>query len=276
MDEIVAANARYHDLFAVEYDTEFASCYARSRSRVSEIVDFLAEHTAADLWLDVGTGSGNVLAEVRAKFRRGMGFDVSVGMLREAQKRDLEVTLALAERLPVSDSSADVVSAFSVLHHLFDPIQGLLEMVRVLKPGGYLYTDWDSNCRALYHPLMLRAVWAWRRLRREKPRFRDRSEENRRLYYQAEYHHDLRGGLDPLELSDLLRFAGMNVSVIYYDGCPTSFLGLKYSLRKMLEKALMRFLFTGRIPTLKKSELCHRFAILARKGGSIDPILWTS
>ncbi len=42
--------------------------------------------------------------------------------------------------LPVRSSSVDGVVGAGFLHHLADPVQGLREIYRVLKPGGFLLT----------------------------------------------------------------------------------------------------------------------------------------
>ena len=46
-----------------------------------------------------------------------------------------------AEKLPFKDNSFDIVMSFGLLEHFSDPKQAILEMVRVLKPGGLFFAD---------------------------------------------------------------------------------------------------------------------------------------
>ncbi|MCB1124541.1 MAG: methyltransferase domain-containing protein, partial [Verrucomicrobiae bacterium] len=47
----------------------------------------------------------------------------------------------VAEALPFRDNCFDVVLSFSVLEHVKDPFRAAREMIRVLKPGGYLHIE---------------------------------------------------------------------------------------------------------------------------------------
>lgn len=49
--------------------------------------------------------------------------------------------LAVNQDLPFGDESFDVVFSANVLEHVNDPFLSAQEIVRVLKPGGYLYVD---------------------------------------------------------------------------------------------------------------------------------------
>ncbi|MFN7972722.1 MAG: class I SAM-dependent methyltransferase [Acidobacteriota bacterium] len=98
-----------------------------------------------DLLLDLGCGTSGVLREAGGTFSRSIGFDISEGMRAVARERGFLALPAELTELPVRSSVADLVTAFSVLHHLYDPAPLIAEAARVLKPGGFFYSDWDPH-----------------------------------------------------------------------------------------------------------------------------------
>ena len=94
--------------------------------------------------LDVGCGNGFV-SQLYPNFDI-IGIDISDGML---QNNPYVCKKASAEAIPFEDNHFDFVICRSLLHHLEDPILGLKEMFRVLKPGGK-WVCWDPNHNALY------------------------------------------------------------------------------------------------------------------------------
>lgn len=95
--------------------------------------------------LEIGVGTGALLMELVKSGAEVIGVDHSLAMLEEARRRVLQggisgVELRLGEmaHLPVSDISIDCVVANMVLHHAADPQSVLLEIRRVLTPGGQL------------------------------------------------------------------------------------------------------------------------------------------
>ncbi|MDB5098085.1 MAG: ycgJ 1 [Cyanobacteria bacterium RYN_339] len=93
-----------------------------------------------DRALDVGTGSGRVAQELAATYREVVGIDRTVD--RAAPHPGVTFLAMDAERLDFPDASFDLVSISWALHHLENPTAVLLEMERVLKPGGrFLITE---------------------------------------------------------------------------------------------------------------------------------------
>ncbi|MCO6510293.1 MAG: class I SAM-dependent methyltransferase [Aridibacter famidurans] len=86
--------------------------------------------------LDVGCGTGANL-EMLAEFGNAEGVDVSDEALTFCKSKGLNVHKGLAEELPFEGGEFDVVTGLDVIEHLDDDIEGLSEMRRVTKPGGY-------------------------------------------------------------------------------------------------------------------------------------------
>ena len=125
--------------------------------------------------LDVGMGTGNVLGKFPSTTVR-VGIDLSEEMLRVARKSSEGMHLVQAEAgaLPFSNGVFHVVYTYSTLHHVGDGPAAVLEMARVVRPGGILVLDheWafqEDGWRApVYRALRasLRAAaaaWYWRR-----------------------------------------------------------------------------------------------------------------
>ena len=111
---------------------------------------------AEGILLDVGTGTGVCAAIARqciAPAGTVIGVDPSLGMLRVAKQKGLAVA-GLVPGLPFRDGIFDAELASFVLSHFRSYQIALLDMVRILKPGGKLgVTTWcvnKTNCRQLW------------------------------------------------------------------------------------------------------------------------------
>ncbi len=104
-----------------------------------------------DAWrvLDVGTGTGahlNDFAESASK-GRVVGVDMSEGMLSIAKQRSNSAFAVMnAEELAIVPDTFDVATLIFVLFHLPNPVDGLREVGRVLRPGGVVgLTTWGEG-----------------------------------------------------------------------------------------------------------------------------------
>jgi ubiquinone/menaquinone biosynthesis C-methylase UbiE len=202
------ANVRFHDGHAAEYD-RMTVRPEEDYAEVSRILEELrAAHGSAGEILDAGCGSGVVLRRGLPLFPRILGVDLSEAMLRRSLAVHRDLARASVFALPLADAAVDGVTGYSLLHHLRDPAEAFREFHRVLRPGGFLYTDNDSN-RAFHE----RFGW-WLRIRRAAKEKRARTAEDEALEKAAECHHDT--GLDAEALAAELRRAGFSRVEVRY------------------------------------------------------------
>jgi D-aspartate ligase len=105
--------------------------------------------------LEVGCGAGLMAAELGRRGLRVTATDSSVEMVEKAQQRAsavdvagaVRVELADAHKLPFEGEQFDLVVALGLLPWLHDPERALGEMVRVLRPGGWLVVTADNRAR---------------------------------------------------------------------------------------------------------------------------------
>lgn len=93
--------------------------------------------------LEVGGGTGTLLAELADKSQRLLAVDHSPAMLAEARQRaaqqglqKVEFRLGEMSHLPLSDGEAEWAVLDMVLHHAPHPALVLCELARVLDPQG--------------------------------------------------------------------------------------------------------------------------------------------
>ena len=128
-----------------------------------------------DELLDVGCGSGRLLAEHAAHVRYVAGLDASdiqVGLARERLSERIatgtaEIVLGDSADLPWEDGRFSVVTSLEALKHIDDTEGTLREMHRVLRPGGravftmgeYVKAGWggtdESGARDAF------GIWNW-------------------------------------------------------------------------------------------------------------------
>jgi SAM-dependent methyltransferase len=100
------------------------------KQRVFETFDMLLRHRGLRglergvTLLDLGSADGAFVAVCKKRGLQATGLDISDGV-------NFEV-----DSLPMADNSVDIVTAISLIEHLYSPAKLLNEAMRVLRPGG--------------------------------------------------------------------------------------------------------------------------------------------
>ena len=159
----------------------------------------MAERWPGGRLLNVGSAHGPDFLPFRDKFEL-YGVDLSPEMINMAKKYaakfgfDVKLSVADARKLPFADAFFDHAIAVATYHHLLnqeDQLAALVELRRVLKPGGEAFiTVWNRD-----QPRF------WLSGRRRKVPWRTREEILERDYYLFSYG----------EIENLARKAGFGV-----------------------------------------------------------------
>ncbi len=147
------ANRRYYDAFAAGYENHRGDNDPGGyHALLDELeTDFVKRYARAGDILEVGCGTGLVLAKLASFAQSARGVDLSPGMLELARGRGLNVVEGSATSLPFPDASFDVTCSFKVLAHVPAIEEALAEMTRVTRPGGYVIAEF-------YNPYSLRGL----------------------------------------------------------------------------------------------------------------------
>jgi len=137
----------------------YVSEYDRGRYVVQMLREYVSGFDpAASAVLDIGCGDGGALIAFAELGAECAGIETnrkSIARARiRAEEHRVKVSFqsASAEALPFSDHSFDLVMLDNVLEHVGDREHTLLEIRRVLRPGGVLYAVTPK-------PLALYAMW---------------------------------------------------------------------------------------------------------------------
>ena len=138
-----AAAERYFAARAKDWD-EIRSMHV-AESEVEAAIARALEARPVGRLVDIGTGTGRMIALFGARSSHAIGLDRSPEMLRLARVKLAEAGLSSAElrqgdmyALPLSGGSADTVILHQVLHFAHQPEAAVAEAARLLAPGGHL------------------------------------------------------------------------------------------------------------------------------------------
>jgi SAM-dependent methyltransferase len=86
--------------------------------------------------LDVGVGMGRILDKFPELERYGI--DIAMPYLEHSKAKGINVALSLVEDMPYERDYFDCIVCTDVLEHVFDLNLAFMNIIEVLKPGGFL------------------------------------------------------------------------------------------------------------------------------------------
>lgn len=137
---------------------DFAKLESPDRKALQNTDDFL-DLVRSLRWrtcADIGCGIGFYtlpMAEQWRTSRRIIAVDRSTPALEELDKRvenlelrNVRIQQSVSDRIPIEDTSIDLVNLGNVYHEIRGRLNFLKEVYRILKPGGtMLLIDWDPE-----------------------------------------------------------------------------------------------------------------------------------
>ncbi|MCL2723479.1 MAG: bifunctional 2-polyprenyl-6-hydroxyphenol methylase/3-demethylubiquinol 3-O-methyltransferase UbiG [Polyangiaceae bacterium] len=170
--------------------------------------------------LDVGCGAGFLSNALAQRNHHVIGVDASAGSLAVARRHDSTKTvryeLADAHALPFAKDTFDVACAMDFLEHVEEPARVIVEIARVLRPGGLFFFHTFNRTRLAWLIAIKGVEWFVRNTPRDL--------------------HVLRLFLNPKSVSAMCEANGMVIKELR--GC-----------RPVVSKSFLRMLMTGVVPS---------------------------
>lgn len=136
---------KYYDEYSSWYDDERIDSHYRFINEIE--TDLVRELGSNKKTLEIGCGTGIILHEVDKCAKQAWGIDLSIGMLKRAKEKELNVKQASATKLPFKDKEFDVIYSLKVLAHIPEITEVISEVKRVVKDDGYalleFYNPWS-------------------------------------------------------------------------------------------------------------------------------------
>lgn len=139
----------YFDSIASQWDA-MREVFFSERVREAALSSIKLTIKKGQIAADIGAGSGFITEVLLKANLKVIAIDQSKEMIEIMEKKfgdsQVEYRIGNSEDLPIEDNSVDYAFANMYLHHVEEPALAINEMVRILKPGGWLIiTDLDAH-----------------------------------------------------------------------------------------------------------------------------------
>lgn len=259
--KVMEANVAVHGKIAADYNKNEPQFRPENLARVDKVLSGLVARVGAKRLLDIGCGTGFVIDLMRSKVEEIHGVDVTQAMLDQVDRSGpakIKLTCGDAATYDPGPTPFDMVTSYSVLHHLYDVEPTMRTAYKALKPGGVYYTDLEPN-HAFWRelsPLSPSDPLLDPLVKAEIVKIQDHQVAteigvDRETLDLAEYGKNIRGGFDEGELRTMLGRVGFSkVEVTYHwfvgqgaiINAPGTDKATQIALAEQMDKALHRAL----------------------------------
>lgn len=148
-EEVEQANIELSKQLADKYNETEPHYKPENKGVVRDKLSQLKEQTQGKELLDMGCGTGFIIDIAKEFFEDINGVDISQEMLDkvniEHKRGRVRLFKESTEASGFSFDYFDIVTAYSLLHHLHNIEPTIKEAYRVLKPGGIFWSALDPN-----------------------------------------------------------------------------------------------------------------------------------
>jgi len=109
---------------------------SRNFEEIADLIDM--RYPSKGNLLDVGCGYGHFIEIMQSREWKATGIEPSEETSANARARGLDIKQTALEDALFHEGSFDAITAFYVLEHLYDPLDALNKMYKLLKKGGML------------------------------------------------------------------------------------------------------------------------------------------
>lgn len=112
--------------------------------RTREIVGGFSSFRRSNRLLDIGFGAGTILDAAREQQWEPFGLEISMPAVEQARQKGFDVFYGNLMDAGYPDQFFDVITASEILEHLPNTEEYLIEIRRLLRPGGLLWATTPS------------------------------------------------------------------------------------------------------------------------------------
>jgi ubiquinone/menaquinone biosynthesis C-methylase UbiE len=182
VDENTKENQLYEN---ADYEIFWTGLQQQKLDELEQVLVVKMLHLPARRMMDIGCGYGRLWERYQALCNEIVLLDSSKSLLQQAYQRSGGRAICLAcdlHAIPFRDGTFDQIMMVRVLHHLPDTHAALVEMSRLISPGGHLIFSYCNKkniervARWLvgknpYHPYRMEPAWVWERFFMHHPRY---------------------------------------------------------------------------------------------------------